>query len=216
MADDHIIANLDDYLDGRLSAEQRARVDSHLQGCEVCRTELATARRLCAALSALPVAEPDPSFFENALRRARTGQTSEQQQHSAPTWMPAALVAGLLVMLVGGLLLRQPGIDAGDPAAVAAADITMALEEAKTVNLVFASEHPLDNVILTVDLPDGVELKGYPGRMQMRWATSLQPGKNRLPLELIAIGGTGGELVATMRSADTEKVFRISVDVVDG
>ena len=125
-------------------------------------------------------------------------------------------------MVVGGMLLQQPeaidnslGANDYDTARVAAS-VTMTLEEAKTVNLVFESASPVDDVILTVDLPTGVELAAYPGRVQMRWATSLEAGKNRLPLELVALDGMGGEIIATMRSEDTEKVFRIDVEVVDG
>lgn len=217
MADDHIIAGLDDYLDERLDAERRTRIDVHLADCRECRAELETARKLRAVLSALPVSGPNPEFFERAMQQARQAENISSRQQRTRTWIPAALAAGLAVMLVGGLLLRQPFNDEGEgmPRA-AAANITMALEEARTVNLVFESAIPVDDVILTVELPMGVELAGYPGRMRMRWETRLQAGKNRLPLELIAIDGIGGELIATMESASTEKVFRIDVEVVDG
>jgi hypothetical protein len=217
MTDHHITADLEDYLDERLSAADRSVVDAHLVECSECRTELEAAQKLRTVLSVLPVAGPRPGFLETAMQRAQEGSVESAHQQRARAWMPAALAAGIVVMLVGGLLLRQPGTD-GDVTAPprVAANITMAVEEAKTVNLVFESANPVEEVILTVDLPMGVELAGYPGRMQMRWATSLQAGKNRLPLELIAIDGMGGELIATMRSANTEKVFRIEIDVVDG
>ena len=86
----------------------------------------------------------------------------------------------------------------------------------RSVNLVFNSATAVEDVLLVVDLPMGVELAAYPGRMQIRWATSLQAGNNRLPLELIAVDGMGGEIVATLQSEGTEKVFRIDVEVFDG
>ena len=77
----------------------------------------------------------------------------------------------------------------------------MTLEEPRTVNLVFASAAALDAATLTVSLPDGIELAGFPGQTQITWQTSLVEGKNFLPLELIALSPAGGEVLAL-----TEKV----------
>lgn len=217
MTSEHITADIDDLLDDRLEPEQLARVQAHLASCQDCEQALVSARRLRSVLSALPVSGPTPGFFDKAMQQARVPQQSVSRQRSSRPWMAAALAAGLVVMLVGGLLLRQPALESVDGAPAAAmASITMGLEQPRVVNLVFDSASPVENVILTVDLPMGVELAAYPGRMQMRWETSLQAGKNRLPLELIAIDGMGGELVATMQGANTSKVFRIDVEVVDG
>ncbi len=217
MADDHVTANLDDFLDGRLDVAQRVSIETHLADCAECRSELETAQKLRSVLAALPVSGPRPGFLDKAMQHARNSNSEREQTRSARSWLPAALAAGLVVMVLGGLLLRQPGpVDVDQGPAQLAADITMQLAESRTVNLVFESASPLEDVILTVDLPPGIELARYPGRMQMRWETSLQVGKNRLPLELVAIDGMGGEIVATMRSADTEKVFTIDVAVVDG
>jgi predicted anti-sigma-YlaC factor YlaD len=217
MTEDHILAHLDDYLDEGLNADHRARIDAHLIDCAECRAELETAQKLRTVLSVLPVDGPGPDFFENAMRKARTVNNRTRQLRRARPWLPAAVAAGLAVMLIGGFLLRQTVTEDDQYApARAQANITMALEETRTVNLVFESASRVADVILTVDLPMGVELAAYPGRMQLRWETSLQAGKNRLPLELVAIDGMGGEIVATMQSADTEKVFRIDVEVIDG
>ena len=217
MAGDHVTAQLDDYLDEQLDAAHREIVETHLATCAECRSELQATQKLRSVLAALPVSGPRPGFLDKAMQQARTSENTAADSGRSRMWLPAAMAAGLAVLLVGGLLLRQPGSSDADQLPMqAAADITMQLEEARTVNLVFESASPLEDVILTVDLPPGIELARYPGRMQMRWETSLQVGKNRLPLELVAIDGMGGEIVATMQSADTERVFTIDVAVVDG
>jgi hypothetical protein len=91
--------------------------------------------------------------------------------------------------------------------------ITMTLEEPRTINLVFASAEKLDNAMLTVRLPAGVEMSGFPGQREVTWQTSLNTGKNLLPLKLIATSPVGGEVYATLTHNDRDRTFRLTVDV---
>ena len=72
----------------------------------------------------------------------------------------------------------------------------------------------VNGVSLTVALPDGVELTEYRGLDEVSWTTRLQAGKNVLPLQLVAIGGSGGELVARLQHEGDEKVFTVNVAVI--
>jgi len=91
--------------------------------------------------------------------------------------------------------------------------VTMSLEEPRTINLVFASKEPLDTATLTVMLPQGVEMQGFPGQREVTWQTSLNAGKNLLPLKLIATSPVGGEVLATLEHDDRGRTFRLRVDV---
>jgi hypothetical protein len=91
--------------------------------------------------------------------------------------------------------------------------VTIVLEQEHTVRLVFASATALDSATLTVSLPDGIELAGFPGQREISWETSLQEGKNLLPLTLIALTPAGGELLATLEHKDRNRTFRLLVDV---
>ena len=91
--------------------------------------------------------------------------------------------------------------------------MTMAMYETRTVNLVFSSSTELQGARLIVDLPPGVELEGKEGAQQLRYRTTLQQGKNVLPLRLVAVRGAGGELVARLEHKDKKKTFRLKVDV---
>jgi len=89
----------------------------------------------------------------------------------------------------------------------------MTLEEPRTVNLVFASATALDNATLTVSLPDGIEVAGFPGQREITWQTSLNEGKNLLPLKLIATSPFGGEVLARLEHDNRNRTFRLRVEV---
>jgi len=217
---------LDDYLDGELAPAVREELDGHLPHCGACRAVVARARRLQQALGAYPVSGPRPDFFDRALATARASENRESgsSASAAPRWTTGrigALAAGVAVFIVTGLLLQSLQLNGPSPApgdaggeAGAMAGVSMAMHETRTVNLVFSSAAELQGVSLTVDLPAGVELAGYMGLDHVRWSTRLQAGKNVLPLELVAIGGSGGELVARLQHEGEEKVFTVSVAVI--
>ncbi len=89
----------------------------------------------------------------------------------------------------------------------------MTLDEPRTVNLVFASATALESALLTITLPDGIELAGFPGQREVAWQTSLNEGKNLLPLKLVAVSPVGGELLARLEHKDRGRTFRLRVDV---
>jgi len=93
------------------------------------------------------------------------------------------------------------------------ASVTMTLQETRTIRLVFAAPADMSDASLSLSLPPGVELAGHEGRHEIRWKTSLQRGKNVLPLKLVAREGSGGELVAHLEHGDRQKTFRVRVMV---
>jgi hypothetical protein len=71
----------------------------------------------------------------------------------------------------------------------------------------------MESATLTVSLPNGVELAGFPGQSEISWETSLNEGRNLLPLKLIALTPVGGELLARLEHEDRDRVFRLQLDV---
>ena len=202
-----IDAELEAYLDAELPPGPRAAFRAHVAACEVCRCRVEQAERLQRTLAALPVPGPSEGFYERALAAAARPRRSQR-------WVgwAAGIAAAIALLAVVPMLERTapPAPVSGVPA------VTLALNETRTLNLVFSSAEALTDVSLDVDLPEGVELAAYPGRREVRWTTALKPGKNVLPLALVASEGQGGELVATMRHDGTEKTFRVSVAVMPG
>ena len=157
-----------------------------------------------------PMAEANAGFYDQALARATHEGTRRQRNRWVMTGFGGAIAAGLAVWLISGMLLNTPQLpDAGSNIP----EVTMALEEPRTVNLVFSSTEALDSATLTVSLPAGVELAGFPGQREISWETRLSEGRNLLPLKLIALTPAGGELLATLEHDDRNREFRLRVDV---
>lgn len=172
----------------------------------------ARAERMRAAVAAQPVEGPRADFFDRALEVAARQGSRDRRSSRSRIWgtaLGSALAAGLAVWLVSGVLVKTPQLD--DPGNMPG--LTMAMYETRTVNLMFVSANALDEAILVVQLPPGVEVAGYEGRSEIRWSTQLQAGKNVLPLQLVAIHGSGGELLARIEHASKQKTFRLNVSV---
>jgi hypothetical protein len=152
----------------------------------------------------------DTAFYDQALVRATHEGSRRQRNKWMLTGFGAAVAATIAAWMIGGLLLNDPQLpDAG----MTIPGVTMALAEPRTVNLVFASATSLDSATLTVSLPDGIEIDGFPGQREITWQTSLNKGKNLLPLTLVALTPAGGELLARLEHKDRDRTFRLRVDV---
>lgn len=163
-----------------------------------------------ALLKDYPMPEATTAFYDQALVRATHEGTRRQRNRWLVTGFGSALAAGLALWLMGGFFLTTPNLPAIDPNIPG---ITMTLEEPRTVNLVFASVTALESATLTVTLPEGIELAGFPGQREIAWQTSLREGKNLLPLELIALSPVGGEVLARLEHDDRDRTFRLRIEV---
>lgn len=167
-------------------------------------------QQLVELLKDYPMPQADQAFYDRALIRAAHTGTRRQRNRWIMTGFGAAAAAGILMLIVSGLFLgttETPRVDDAIPG------VTIALAEPKTVNLVFASAQRLDNATLTVLLPEGVELAGFPGQREVSWQTSLAAGRNLLPLKLVATMATGGNVVARLEHEDKNRTFRLRVNV---
>jgi len=106
----HAKRQMTPYLDDRLSADERAALEQHLQGCEACAREL---RLLQGAGRALAQAEPAPVPDGLAARLAAGALASRPERRPAP-----ASAGGLAGLLDG---MRWPAL------ATAAAAVTLAV-----------------------------------------------------------------------------------------
>ena len=167
-------------------------------------------RDVLELLQDYPAPAPDEGFYERALLRATHEGSKRQRNRWMMTGFGAAIAATIAAWVIGGMLLNAPQLpEAGS----SIPGVTIALAEPRTVNLVFASAQALDSATLTVTLPDGIELDGFPGQREITWETSLSEGRNLLPLTLVAVTPTGGELLARLEHEDRDRTFRLQVEV---
>lgn len=204
---------LDDFVDGNLEQAARTALDEHVAACADCQRLIDEARRLQVLLKEYgesDVTAPETAFFDQALAKAaHTGTRRERNRY----WLKgfgSAIAASVALFAVTMMFLKapDPSEDIGIPG------VTMALEQPQTVNLVFASASELVDATLTVMLPDGIDVAGFEGQREITWVTTLQEGKNVLPLKLIATSPRGGELLATLQHEDDDRTFRLQVTVI--
>ncbi len=74
---------LQDYIEGLLPARQVARIEAHLSGCTVCRSDVAAWQGLFEGLGTLQSMEPADGFYERVMAQYRVLQLME-------AWEPAA------------------------------------------------------------------------------------------------------------------------------
>lgn len=200
---------LDQYLDGDVPEADRAGLDQHIQDCASCQALLARELRLRQALRQLPVAAPRPELYDHAMAHAaQAGRRSRLANWKVAT--AAALAASLATWFVIG---QFSGFTT-PPAVSPVAEVTMAMNETRTIQLVFNSERVIDDARLSLRLPPGVELANHRNRQDFNWKTRLHPGNNTLPLELVVRDGAGGDLVARLSHGGDQKTFRVKVTIL--
>ena len=167
-------------------------------------------QEILALLKDYPMPQVAAGYFDQALVRATHEGSRQQRNRWLMTGFGSAVAAGLALWMIGGFFLTTPDLPEAKPAIPG---ITMTLEVPRTINLVFASAVPLNDATLTVQLPPGIEMSGFPGQREVTWETSLTAGKNLLPLKLIATSPQGGEVFATLRHDNRGRTFRLRVDI---
>jgi hypothetical protein len=167
-------------------------------------------QEILALLKDYPMPEAAAGYYDQALVRATHEGSRRQRNRWLLTGFGSAIAAGLAIWMIGGLFFTTPELPGADPTIPG---VTMTLAEPRTINLVFASTEALNGATLTVQLPPGIEMSGFPGQREVTWETSLTAGKNLLPLKLIATSPQGGEVFATLRHDDRGRTFRLRVDI---
>ena len=167
-------------------------------------------REILELLKDYPMTDASAGFYDQALARATHEGTRRQRNRWVMTGFGSAIAAGMVLWLIGGFFLTSPNLPGPD---ASIPGIVMTLEEPRTINLMFASETAMASATLTVTLPDGIELAGFPGQREITWETSLVEGKNYLPLELVALTPVGGEVLARLEHENRDRTFRLRIEV---
>lgn len=203
-----IINRLDDLLDGLSATVEQDALYAHVETCPRCRRRLEEARILRDALRALPVPPPRPGFAERALTAAvRQGR---RRENLAGPLIPAALAAGLALVIGLAVLFTRP------ETATQTLQLAMSENQPQTVRLMFDTPRALQDVTLSVRLPQHVELQGYPGQQDLRWQADLHEGQNLLALTIIPQDTGSGILNARLVMGDHHRRFRVRIDVSPG
>ena len=190
---------LEEQIDGSLEHLAEAALAEHLRGCEDCALERDAMRALQAQLAALPVAPARAGFADRVLAAAHAAQPAVQPatpRSRVPAWLGGALAASLL--LATGMWFGRQSL----PEVMAVSD--------QPVRHVFRSEDAIAGVTIELNLPEGVELSGYPGQRHLVWQSDIQAGPNLLELP-VQVHGRGGVLTATLNHGSERREFAVRV-----
>lgn len=169
------------------------------------------------ALRRMPVPEPRPGMVDRLLTRA-TGTTdaAPRQRAVAPhfitrweTWIGAAFGAAVAATLT--ILLLRPIEQASGPAP----GITLALHEARDVDVLIDSERSLAGATIRVAVTGGVALDGFDNEREITWQADLKRGSNLLSLPLVARTAGSGQLVAVIEHEGRTRQVIIALTVRD-
>jgi anti-sigma factor RsiW len=195
---------LDEYLGGELPHAEHVAASTHAHSCSGCQRRLARRHALRSALREMPVQERRPEFFERTLQHAYRSHPHWRQSYA----IGAGLAAALALWIGFGWL---PGPTHAPSNSLAS--VTISLDQPRTVQIAFNAEHALEQAMLDITLPAGVELEGYPGQRQIRWQTDLSRGVNVLSLPLIAVSSSGGTLLARLEHGERSTELAVQLRV---
>lgn len=196
---------LDNYLISGWPQAKSQDIAVHITHCNDCQQRIVELEALQQAMRAMPVPTHSSDFADRILARAQHASQRRRRQRSV---VAMALAASIVVALSVTLLL--PGLQRP---ANSVNEIAMTLHETQTVQLVLDSEQQLDDVLLSLKLPEGVELEGFAGQRDIAWRTQLQQGSNLLALPLVATALKRGKLVARIEHEAKSKELTVDLRV---
>jgi len=175
--------------------------------------------KLRQALKRMPVPEPRPGFVDRALAHA----TAQRRPAPPPrasglrhlvtrweTWIGAAL-GGAVAATLTLILLRPVDHTTPEPGG-----ITLALNEARDIDLLIDSERNLDDATIRIVATGSVMLDGFENENEIGWQTRLERGSNLLSLPVVARSKGKGQLVAVIEHGGRTRRVTINLTVRDG
>ena len=105
------LAQLSEYMDGRLDDLRARALEQHLQGCAACAARLVELRAAQATLRDLPRQEAPRSF---AITRDQLGEKGQPGRRAAPSYSPALALASAAIALVLAVVLTADLSGLGD------------------------------------------------------------------------------------------------------
>lgn len=190
--------NWTDWHEGWLG-EESAAMAGHRDACTACGRYDRQMCRLVETLTTLPLPATEVAPTWTGARIV-----------PRPRWL--ALAATLIVGIALGLML---GGGNGSDTTIVAEPVKLGDAAERRIAIAVESPRAFDRVEFVIELPEGVELDGFPGQRSVRWEGRLAEGRSRLQLPLrIAPDAEGGRLITRILHPDGER--RLVVPLEDG
>jgi hypothetical protein len=204
-----VAQHLEDYLDRVLPLPEADALERHVALCEQCRAALDGERVFRDLLRVHPVPAPSPGFFRRMLADARQVQGDRVRRSFGLGFASAAALA-VLAWLVVTPITHDKADKAPEPRLP---EVRLSVGEVKPVHLVFHVPRDIARSTMALELPEHVELRGYPGRRSLTWQTALHSGANDLALPILGKKPASGELRVRISYGEREQDFRVRLSV---
>lgn len=198
---------LEPFVDKRLTFVQQAAMKKHLGGCDSCASALYAVEALHARRSVV-APTPRTEFFAEVIQLATQGGAVEHQRTGNRFWIGAGLGGALAAGITFALLSFNSVLQPPEPSMP---QLTIALNETRDVNVAIDSPTELLGAQIRVVLTGTVALVGFEDQSELRWATDLDRGINRLSLPVTMVGSDGGQVIVEVIHVDRHEVFVIAL-----
>lgn len=199
---------LDSYLDGDLLPKEVQLFDEHIKNCVSCRDEVAEEKNTRELLSTMAYEPPSDDFekrvFNNVRKHHASNGVLNKERKTFATGFISAIAASFVIWVATAVFFNTDKLAESQV-------ISVAMNQVQTVRLMLDSENDVEQVTLTLGLPNNIRLKGYENDSQLVWKTSLNKGDNILALPIKAISHGQGNLIAKIQYGDRSKQFRILI-----
>jgi hypothetical protein len=187
------------------AAEDACR--THAAQCDACNDLLTGTHALLKlrdrAIDAVP---PGLSATLVAGSVPRAGTALRETRFWQGAGAGAGLAAALAILMFSW---QKPATVVTEPLASKAAEVVVAMDEQRLLDLAIETDKALEDARITIELTGGVELDGYGLQRIIEWNTDLKAGINRLSLPVIAVDPEGGRMVVRLSHPQSEQVFVI-------
>jgi hypothetical protein len=160
----------------------------------------------------MAVPEPRSGFEERVMSRAIAAARRESRAASVlgpfgrwETWLGATIGAAAAVLVTIAMLRPQ----VQDTAAAA---VTLAVNEARHIDVVIDSERTLEDATIRLATTGAVQLEGFENEREVEWQARLERGRNVLSLPVVAREAGPAELVAVVEHDGRSR--RIAVHLI--
>ena len=192
---------MQEAINGKLNGADTGLFSAHLDECAACREDYRQSSNLLEMLRGIPVPPPSAGFADRALSNATRLQPA--RAGSRKYYVTGGIAASLVAVFLMISVMTGPGPD--QPSA----DIVMIDGQVKTIRVAIESSRVIDNIEMTIDVSDNLEIEGYGNQQEISWTTRLERGVNLIALPVTAIAAGDGEIVARVGHDGDQKVFRI-------
>ena len=192
---------------GKLNPAELDACRQHIEQCVAC-DELIYGAAGLASLKQRDAGVMPPNLFKTVSARLERRGDRDAGGHRfwTGTAFGGAVVASVFALALTAGWIQMPA-GAPDPAQ----EFTVAMSEARDLNVAIETQQALANATITVVLNGGVELAGYSGQRELSWEADLVAGVNRLTLPVKATDFAGGQVIVQLTHPDSEQVLVVGV-----